>query len=271
MVESQKTERSVTELYLEVLARADGQDSLYHMTGNAYAFIPGTRPQKLFSINGFNIRRRVETAEKDGFFVATRELVFYTDATTGEVLDNWDNPITGQTNEVFHIDNDPVNFRMRSKGEGQWVAVMNDGSRELGPPSAPKEMGDYYVWASDVFPFYPLPGWEKNYTSCEIFDFYVPKSARFSAESPPIMNTWVRVGPWLPWMGMDGHEGNIIYHAHSFRHDSFEALPDNIKTLVRQKYPKYQTAPDTVDPTRPNATSWTVYRAEMEKRGTGER
>ena len=39
------------------------------MKGYVYAFIPGVRPQRLFGIEGYNIRRRIETPEKDGFLL----------------------------------------------------------------------------------------------------------------------------------------------------------------------------------------------------------
>ncbi len=259
-------EKSLTELYLDVQSRPDGKDCLYHIKGNAYSFIPGQRPVPLLGFEGFNIRRRIETPEKDGFFVATRELLFYTDPKTGEIISEWQNPFTGQTNEVFHIDNDPVNFRMRRKEVSKFVMVSLDGKLEFGEPAAPKDMGDFYIWANDIFPFYPLPGWEKNYTAAEIFDFYVPKAARYTNEPPAVLNSWVRVGPWLPWFGMDGQEGHIVYHAHSKRWEAWDNLPDHIKAIVREKYPLYLTAPQQVDPTQPNATSWSVYRKEMQRR-----
>lgn len=266
---NQPFEKSLTELYLDVQTRPDGKDCIYYMKGNAYSFVAGTRPQKLMGFEGYNIRRRVETPEKDGFFVATRELVFYTDPQSGEIISQWPNPFTNQTNEVFHITNDPVNFRMRRKGDS-YVTVSMDGSREFGEPTKPTEWEDFYVWGADIFPFYPLPGWEKNYTASEIFDFYVPKAARYSSEPPMVLNTWVRIGPWLPWLGMDGQEGNMVYHAHVKRFESWDALPDHIQSTVREKYPTYMSAPDTVDPTQPNDTSWTVYYAEMKRRAMSE-
>jgi hypothetical protein len=36
--------------------------------------------------------------------------------------------------------------------------------------------------------------------------------------------------------------------------------------VVKEKYPIYLTAPDRVDPARPNVTSWTYYMEEMKKR-----
>jgi len=259
--------RSLAQLYDETQSRPDGKDVVYYMKGYAYAFIPGERPQRLFGLEGYNIRRRIETPEKDGFFNATREIVFYTDPQTEEILREWRNPFTQQKNEVFHIANDPVNFRYRFR-DGKYFSVTLDGKRELGEVAAPQEWDDYYVWHRDVFPFYPLPGWEKNYTSAELFDYYAPKADLEGSEPPNVMVSWTRVGPWLPWMGMDKREGVMIYHARSKRLESWDQLPERIKKMVKEKYPVYQTAPGEVNLHRPNVTSWTYYADEMKRRQT---
>ncbi len=256
-------QKSLGQLWLEM--QATTQQTLYYMKGYAYAFIPGQRPRRLFGLEGYNIRRLIETPEKDGYFVATREIVFYTDPRTGEILWEWENPFTGERVEVFHITNDPVNFRVRIR-DGRYYSVSLDGQREFGEMRPPQEWEDFYVWYADVFPFYPLPGWKKKYTAAELFDFYVPKRALHTQGPPEVMVSWTRVGPWLPWMHMDDHEGVMIYHARSRRFTSWNALPDRIKRLVKEKYPLYMKAPDKVDPHRPNATSWTVYMEEMKKR-----
>ncbi len=257
--------RSLTQLYAEAIARPDGKDAVYYMKGYAYAFIPGQRPQRLFGFEGYNIRRRIETPEKDGFFNASREIVFYTDPRTEEILWEWRNPFTQQKNEVFHIANDPVNTRFRLR-DGKHFSVTLDGKRELGEVAAPQEWDDYYVWDSDIFPFYPLPGLEKNYTAAELFDYYVPK-ADLERDGPPnVMVSWTRVGPWLPWMEMDKREGLMIYHARSKRLESWDQLPERIKKTVKEKFPIYQTAPGEVNPSRRNVTSWTYYAEEMKKR-----
>ncbi len=260
-----QVEKTVAQLYVDLQSRPDGKDSVFYIKGYVYSFIDGVRPERLLGLEGFNVRRRIETSEKDGFFVATRELLFYTDPKSGQVIEEWENPFTGKRNEVFHIANDPVNFRMRQR-DGKYISTMLDGSRELGEPAPPVEWDDFFVWGSDIFPFYPIPEREKNYTAAEIFDFYVPKAALYTEEVPSIMNSWVRVGPWLPWMEMDRQEGHVVYHAHSKRYEDWELLPPHIKQLTRERYPQYQTAPDTVDPKRPNATSWSVYREEIARR-----
>ena len=262
-----KTKRSLAQLQSEATgARPDGKDFIFTIKGYAYSFIPGERPQKLFAVEGYNIRRRVETPEKDGFFVATKEIVFYKDPKTDEIISNWENPWTKEKLEIFHIQNDPVNFRVRVK-DGKYISVSMDGKREFGESSMPEDFGDTLVWTADIFPFYPLAGFDKNYTAAEMFDFYVPKD-ELNKTTPPqnVFVSWTRVGPWLPWMKMNRTDGVMIFHARSQRLESFEQLPERIKKEVREKYPTYLTAPTTVDPTKLNETSWTFYEKEMKKR-----
>jgi len=262
-----KTKRSLAQLQSEATsARPDGKDFIFTIKGYAYSFIPGERPAKLFNVEGYNIRRRVETPEKDGFFVATREIVFYKDPKTDEIISSLENPWTKEKSEVFHIQNDPVNFRVRQK-DGKFISVSMDGKREFGESAMPADFGDTLVWTSDIFPFYPLAGFDKNYTAAEMFDFYVPKD-ELNKTTPPknVFVSWTRVGPWLPWMKMNRTDGVMIFHARSQRFENFDELPERIKKEVREKYPLYMTAPEKVDPTQPNETSWTFYEKELKKR-----
>jgi len=263
--QNKNQKRTREQLYQETQARTDGKDSVYYIKGSAYSYIPGERPAKIFNVEGYNIRRRIVTSEKDGYFVATREVVFYKDPKTDAILSQWENPWTKEKVEVFQIQNDPVNFRVREKN-GKFVSVSMDGKREFGEANAPEEFDDSMIWTSDIFPFYPLEGFEKNYTASEMFDFYVSKNELEKTSAPKVLISWTRVGPWLPWMKMPSNGGVIIIHARSVKMENWSELPERLKKEVREKYPLYMTAPETVDPTKPNETSWTFYNREMKKR-----
>ena len=59
-----------------------------------------------------NIRQcaTVQDAERGtGFKLVTREILLYQDPKTGEVLEKWENPWTGEEVDVLHVANDPVN------------------------------------------------------------------------------------------------------------------------------------------------------------------
>jgi len=259
--------KTLDELRLASYAQLDGSENVYTIKGTAYAFIPGERPRPLFGLDGYNIRRLIPVPDTDGdLYMASREILFYTDVASGAPIDEWENPFTGDTVEVFHIQNDPVNFRSNRKPDGTYVGAMLDGSREFGPSAPPEEFTDYYVFHADVFPFYPLPGWEKNYTAAELFDTYVPKSGLTDDGPFESMVSWTRVGPWLPWMKMDGHQGLMVYHARSRRLASWDGLEEWIRERVMADHPEYRHAPESVDPAVRNETSWTVYMKEMARR-----
>jgi len=262
--------KSLEQLRLSAYAQLDGSESVFHIKGTAYGFVVGERPSPLFGLEGYNVRRLVPVPGSDGsYYLASREILFYTDAKTGEPIERWDNPYTGENVEVFHIQNDPVNFRFNEK-DGAYIGASLDGSREYGPSPPPEEFGDYYVWHADVFPFYPLLGWEQNYTAGELFDFYVPKSGLTDDGPFETMVSWTRVGPWLPWMLMQDHDGMMVYHARSRRLAGWDELPEWVRERVSNDHPEYRHAPESVDPAVRNVTSFSFYYGEMKKRASAE-
>ena len=52
----------------------------------------------------------------EGLHLVSREILLYKDKDTGEVFSTWDNPWTGETVDVLHVANDPVNFKMYETG-----------------------------------------------------------------------------------------------------------------------------------------------------------
>ena len=54
---------------------------------------------------------------EEGYRVYSREVLFYLDPQTGEILQEWANPfLDGRKVEVVHIQNDPVNGVFARKG-----------------------------------------------------------------------------------------------------------------------------------------------------------
>jgi hypothetical protein len=93
------------------------EDVVYHFKGIIHKWEPqgadATSPRRstpLFGIDGFNIARCNKIKEGNtitAFQMYSRELVFYTDLNTGEVLDSWTNS-KGQRVEVRSPSNGTV-------------------------------------------------------------------------------------------------------------------------------------------------------------------
>jgi len=59
-----------------------------------------------------NIRQCVAVEDPErgtGYKLVSREILLYLDPQTGEVLETWQNPWSGETVRVLHVANDPVN------------------------------------------------------------------------------------------------------------------------------------------------------------------
>ena len=67
---------------------------------------------------GFNAGRFVKAPHGSAQFIS-REVAYYKNLTTGEVVNQWDNPFTSEKNAVLQVTNDPVNSRYAAPKEGE--------------------------------------------------------------------------------------------------------------------------------------------------------
>lgn len=238
--------------FLRTRASLDGNEVVTYWSGEVYAKLPDRTADHLFHFEGYNIAR---VEEVNGVYqLLTREVSFYYDPYTGELLDTWSNPYNGRREDVVPVWNDPVNMRMA----GYDFDVSTT------------DLGDEVAWHAEVFLRYPSPltrdeypdnAQSDMYESAELFNFIVRKDdlANDALDSVPMTFTWTRTGQWLPWMGMGDRPGRLVYHCRGHKlGGGFEGLPQRIKDEVRARAPKFEHAPDTY--TTPNETSWTYFK-----------
>ena len=91
----------------------DGEPITYWWHGRAYSRRMGERDKHLFNVEGMNVRSCTSVSDDEkgkGYKLVSREILLYKDPKTDEVLATWENPWTGETVDVLHVANDPVNF-----------------------------------------------------------------------------------------------------------------------------------------------------------------
>ncbi|MFK8052845.1 MAG: DUF1838 family protein [Woeseiaceae bacterium] len=238
----------------------DGQAVTYNWFGNMYVRKAGQRDKKLFAIEGMNVRQCTAVSDEkrgDGYKMVSREIMLYKDPDTGEVLSTWENPYTGETVDVLHVANDPVNFAQYETGRdgkpAQWPGVIE---------------GATWRQQTTVPLFYPNPlasEYQKQiggtYHATEMFNFFGDSADLLSEEGATARTHvgWVRMSTWLPWMNMQGREGLLYVHASGKKLDSWDDLSETMKAEIYEYFPDY-VAPPPADDERRNETSWIYYK-----------
>ena len=248
----------------------DGEPATYWWHGRAYSRVPGEADRVLFAVEGMNIRQcgPLTSDDKDpSFKQVSREILLYKDPDTGTVLRTWNNPWTGETVDVIHVANDPVN--------GLYARTGRDGRPFILPFST---LGDQWWLTSTVPLFYtnPLGGdYQKfvggTYHATEMFNFFGDLQALEDpdVDSVPARVGWVRMSKWLPWMEMGDRPGLIYFHTAGRKLDSFDDLTDTMKAEIAANFPKYHEPPP-LDDERRNETSWTYFKKVLADRDLAE-
>ncbi|HCX22489.1 MAG TPA: hypothetical protein DHN29_11275 [Cytophagales bacterium] len=243
----------------------DDQPIVYWWYGRAYSRVPGEKDRLLFRVEGMNIRQCTTLEDEErglGFRMVSRELLFYQDPETGKNLDTWDNPWTGETVEVLHVANDPVNwgnqYEMDKNGEPYQMNLSIHGD---------------YWWDTSTIPLFyknPLGGDYQDYIggiyhATEMFNTTgnvsdLTDDTKHTAEA---RIGWERMSDWLPWMKMSGRSGIIYFHTFGRKLESYDQLPESFQEEIDNNYPKYNSPPPTDDQRR-NETSWTYFKKTLE-------
>lgn len=242
----------------------DGKPITYWWKGEAYSRVPGEPDRLLFLVEGMNVRQCGPLAGAEGGFrMTSREVLLYKDPQSGEVLRNWQNPWTGQTVEVLHIANDPVNF--------SYQPLRRDGTPATFDITV---LGNQWWFTNTVPLFYrnPLGGDYQQYVggiyhATEMFNFFgdVDDLTHRRRPSAEVRVGWARMSGWLPWMEMGDRVGVLYFHTAGRKLDSWDDMSEVMKAEIAANFPEYREPPPLSD-TRPNETSWTYFRKIMEGR-----
>jgi hypothetical protein len=239
------------------------------MSGKIIGRRQGEADRHLVDVQGVNTRACQIVSDPKrgpGYRSVTREIMFYLDPTTGKILETWINPYTGETVDVIHMFNDPVNMPEPKHAYGK------DGK----PVTWPGRIVNGLAVTSNANSFFrdgPMSGDFQDYVGgkyavVEVSTMMIPAADWLNTETPgPVRgaSAWTRVSPWLPWMKMAGREGQTVLAATWFTAATLDEAPEPLKSEVRAKYPIFATAPP-LDDTRPSVTSWLAAKKAIDQR-----
>jgi len=228
------------------------------LKGKALGVRPNESVRKLFGVEGFSFVR-LKPLEDGSFRRMLREIVFYTDPETGEVLKDWHNPYTDETVRVVPIANDPFNFTISQYApEGpDYGGLRTNAAAERKPFLQDWEFGPNgtMILNTGIDMMYPNAlqpaDWPRESAGVmnRVSEHFTYTVKREDVENPrlthiPHIGAWSRVTPWLPWMLMGQADGHINYFT-TFQtiENGVEGLPPRILAAAREMGEKWLSAP----------------------------
>jgi hypothetical protein len=235
--------------------------TFYTFTGTVDLLVPGTRPTPLFGVKGASATRCL-SLPGDRFGYTMRELMLYTDAKSGSIIDRWENPFTNEILPVVHIANDPVQGTFFPSTPAKWC----DGTLVIDIsvyPDAPNPL-----YGDERFAAYG--GLKERYASEEGFLITVPYFRPHNiCELSGMVMSWQRRVTWLPWMKMGFAErvddklsrATIFYKAIA-RPCAYGDIDPEVRARLEQQIPHFQEAPQWQENRPPfwGQNSWEYFR-----------
>jgi hypothetical protein len=241
--------------------------SAYH--GLMYLRIGDRRMLPIFGYVGTGVLHAKFDAKAGTLVRKSRETGYFTDLRTGDILEEWPNPVTGETVPVYHFYNDLAAFRMQvpdmpvyALGKpGDSPTVMNEGSVFPGPDGKVplrlpfQQLGaDHMMLTWDYTHEYTNPvtpeGWPSYSTGPRISpsEHFTLNFSRRELEDrslPSVRHTsgFSRLSqPW-PFMKMGGpkYQGALVF-GRMFSHKGFsgyDEVPRKLLDYVEKHAPRY--------------------------------
>jgi Protein of unknown function (DUF1838) len=246
--------------YIRMRGSNDGKDVFANWWVTVFAVMPGEKPRPIFKLDGYNVGRFAKLPDGSAQLI-TREVAYYKDLASGQIMAEWQNPFTNEKNAVMQVANDPVNSRYAAPKAGEagrlpFRVSGNDVMLLLDVPLA---------YPNALLPAeFPAESSGPTYFASEHFSFFSRAADLDDAKqaSVPLVYQWNRTGPWLPWMKMGTRPGYLLYSGHGKKFMSFDELPADVREFTKANFPKYQTSPSAYE--TPNETSWTYYKKQMQ-------
>lgn len=220
---------------------------------------PGKKIEDLVGALGFGAIRLVR--RPDGSIERLcREIILYTDLRTGDVIEEWDNPLTGERVRVVHVDNDPFNYLI----EPFFPLPPKFGglNTEEPPPRVPfilpwYQHGPWLDMEIHIHLAYPNAlqpdKWPRESSGpiAQVSEYFAHHIRAEDMQNEKLttvdyQGVWNRTTPWLPWMLMGQEPGLCQYNCFMGpTSDLEEIFSRNVLDYAEKHYAKYFSAPDS--------------------------
>ncbi|NBO39625.1 DUF1838 domain-containing protein [bacterium] len=267
MANADSTSLSATD-FIKVRCNPTGSPTFTHWHGTVTTSGPGgDNPQVLFKISGFNVAR-CYADDAQNWTVASRELSFFLDPVSGDVLNSWIQPWSQESLPVVHIANALVQQKIPAVAR---IPVESLGDTSIARVDVPLNYPNPLASDARFADYSPEPFYKAHESFSYIFSKMDFENIAQLNSVENVQVSWTRVSPWLPWMKMKGAPGYLVFNAIVQRVGSFSELPTLIKDQIGQGLDLFLDAPHCVVAGKANVSSWTYFKKNIDAYLNGSR
>lgn len=208
-----------------------------------YAYMHDANLVPLFTMNNLNVTQ-CRPLEDNQYAFKVFECGVYCKFDTDEVLESWENPITGEVREPWTFLGGPLNVKMGPDG----VETPPEATVHPTPLRMETYGGMVFVPIASHFS-YPSPfdpdEWPKESPGrTHYWDSLFVHAARLEDVVNPEINNapafcqFQNLVSWGPWVGMGGHAGRSYGRAYGTKLASIDELPAGARKSLELKAPK---------------------------------
>ncbi|MFV8819304.1 DUF1838 family protein [Haliea sp. E17] len=208
-----------------------------------YGYLHDGNLVPFFTMNNLNITRW-KPLPNGNYLSVGAECGVYCKFDTDEVLDVWENPVTGEKRKVWDFIGGPLKVEIGPDG------VITGGVAELSPEVLRMEvMGDKLFVPTAAHMAMPNPfdpkEWPKSSSgttrywdsllvaAAEVSDILDP-----SLSMAPAFLQFQNLGSWHPWLGLGGHAGRTYGRAYGTKYRTLDDLPSGVLKGIEKRVPE---------------------------------
>ncbi len=190
-----------------------------------------------------------ETIDDNGSFEATRvSTVFYTDVETGEYLETFKNPYTGEEVEIGYFPPTPGKRTYSRDGEAAERSPLPGYSVTGHSPMGPAWIIGDDVWVRGYGSFRLNPDDPASNSLIQINDQSTYHGSLAQVADPEVKSvpaTWAfnDLNTWPAWLGMGDRPGNYYSRGFGKKVESTDEMPARWRELMAERHPDILSDP----------------------------
>lgn len=227
------------ETHVRMRAHPDGRPLYWAYAGVFYGQISGQRTVPLLGVEGISINR-CTPAGAGIYAYSLREAGWFKDLATGQVLDDWLNPLTGRVVKPKHYYS-PQRQRFTGAKTEPVLDKPFPGLEWTGYLGAPQRFAGS-VWSSEellVRTTNPDTGAARVQTSLLTLHATAADLARNPKRVVPTTMAYQTLASWIPWMDMRDIPGVISWRLFGKKVERVADLPQELVARTRAQHPAW--------------------------------